>query len=169
MMYSVGDKVVHPGHGPGVVRGVEFRQVIVEEKQYYVVEMLTGGTTLMTPVAKAEQIGLRLAVSGETLERLLSLLSEPPEPLPGDFRQRQNAIEERLKQSDVFVTTAVLRDLTWHGHSNGLTKRDRQLLQRAEELVGSELALIREIEVKAAIEQLQAIVGEAIQTQEDEN
>lgn len=168
-MYSVGDKVVHPGHGPGVIRGVEFRQVIVEEKQYYVVDMLTGGTTLMTPVDKADQIGLRLAVSGETLERLLSLLTELPEPLPGDFRQRQNDIEERLKQGDVFVTTAVIRDLTWHGHSNGLTKRDKQFLQRAEELVGSELALIREIEVKAAIEQIQTIVDEVIREQEVED
>lgn len=161
-MYSVGDKVVHPGYGPGVIKGIERRQVIGEEKRYYVIDMLTGGTTLMTPVAQAKNVGLRPALSDAGVKRLLRLLKRPPNALSFDFRERQTFVEERLKESDVFVTAEVMRDMTWYGEIRGLTKRDTQLLQRAEELVAGELALIWDVDVQEAADQVQAILTEAI-------
>ncbi|MFC2037165.1 CarD family transcriptional regulator [Chloroflexota bacterium] len=161
-MYSVGDKVVHPGYGPGVIRDIEHRQVIGEAKRYYVIDMQSGGGTLMTPVAGAEDVGLRPAISSAAVERLFQLLREAPDPLSEDFRERQANVEDRLKIGDVFATAVVLRDLAWHGQAHGLTKRDAQLMQRAEESVGGEVALVREIEAKAAIEHMQALLAEAM-------
>jgi CarD family transcriptional regulator len=162
MMFSVGDKVVHPGYGPGVITGIERRQVIGEAKRYYVIDMLSGGTTLMTPVAQADNVGLRPAINDEQVERLLQLLTAAPGELPDDFRERQADIEERLKEGDVYVSAEVARDMTWFGQRRGLTKRDTQLLQRAQELVGGELALIRGLELKEAISELEAILADAI-------
>ena len=161
-MYSVGDKVVHPGYGPGVIKDIERRQVIGEAKRYYVIDMQAGGGTLMTPVAGADEVGLRPAISNASLRRLFRSLREAPRPLSEDFRERQTEVEERLKVGDIFETARVLRDLAWHGKQHGLTKRDMQLMQRAEELVAGELALIREIEVKAAQDELQASLSEAM-------
>jgi CarD family transcriptional regulator len=161
-MYSVGDKVVHPGYGPGIVKLIERRQVIGEAKRYYVIEMQTGGGTLMTPVAGADTVGLRPAVSTAVIKRLFKVLAEPPQVLASDFRERQEAVEERLKESDVFVVAEVIRDLTWHEASHGLTKRDGQLKQRAEDLLASEIALVKEIDQQEALEDIQATVGEAI-------
>lgn len=164
-MYSVGDKVVHPGYGPGVITGIERRQVIGEAKQYYVIDMLSGGGTLMTPVAGADQIGLRLAISGRTVKKVLGLLTSEPDALSSDFRERQAGIEERLKNGDAFAAAKVMRDLNWYGQVQGLTKRDMQLMQRAEELLAGELALAEETEVKEAIDQVQAILAEAVRDQ----
>jgi CarD family transcriptional regulator len=161
-MYSIGDKVVHPGYGPGVIKDIERRQVIGEAKRYYVIDMQAGGGTLMTPVAGADDVGLRPAISNASLRRLFRSLKETPRPLSEDFRERQTEVEEQLKIGDVFETARVLRDLAWHGQEHGLTKRDMQLLQRAEELVAGEMALIRETEVKAAQDELQAILSEAM-------
>jgi CarD family transcriptional regulator len=145
-----------------VVVSIEHRQVLGEAKQYYVIDMLSEGGTLMTPVEGAKEVGLRPAIGVRTVKRLLTLLSQPPSTLSEDFRERQTEVEERLKESDVFVTAEVVRDLTWHGDTHGLTKRDAQLLQRAEQLLGGELALVREIDVKEAIEQVQAVLAEAM-------
>lgn len=161
-MYSVGDKVVHPGYGPGVIRDIERRQVIGKAKRYYVIDMQAGAGTLMTPVAGADDVGLRPAINNAQVNRLLKSLEDPPRALSEDFRERQTEVEEQLKLGDVFLTATLLRDLTWHGQDHGLTKRDMQLVQRAEELVGGELALVRDIDVKEAIEQVQAILAEAI-------
>jgi CarD family transcriptional regulator len=166
-MYSVGDKVVHPGYGPGVIKGIERRQVIGEEKDYYIIEILTGDATLMTPVAQADRVGLRPAMGDASIKRLLELLSEAPDTLSEDFRERQLDIDERLKEGDVFVTAGVMRDMMWYSHFNDLTKRDVQLMQRAEEMVAGELALARGIEVKEALENMQAILQEAINDQEE--
>jgi CarD family transcriptional regulator len=164
-MYSVGDKVVHPGYGPGVIRDVERRQVIGEAKRYYVIDMQAGGGTLMTPVAGADEVGLRPAISHASVKRLYRSLTEPPRSLSEDFRERQTEVEEQLKTGDVFETARVLRDLAWHGQDHGLTKRDMQLMQRAEELVAGEVALVKEIEVKTAQDEVQAILSEAMREQ----
>jgi CarD family transcriptional regulator len=161
-MYTVGDKVVHPGYGPGVIRDIDRRDMMGEPKRYYVIDMQDGGATLMTPVAKAEDVGLRLAISKPSLKRLFRSLSQSPHRLSEDFKERQAEIEDQLKAGDIYVTAEVLRDLTWHGQEHNLTKRDTELLQRAEDLIASEVALVEGIDVKAAIEQLQATLAEAV-------
>jgi CarD family transcriptional regulator len=166
-MYAVGDKVVHPGYGPGVIKGIERRQVIGEEKDYYIIEILTGDATLMTPVAQADKVGLRPALGDASVRRVLEVLSEAPDSLSENFRERQLDIDERLKEGDVFVTARIMRDMAWYSHSNDLTKRDVQLMQRAEEIVAGELALAKGIEVKEALEDMQAILEDAINDQED--
>jgi CarD family transcriptional regulator len=168
MMYAVGDKVVHPGHGPGVIRGIERRQVIGEEKDYYIIEILTGDATLMTPVAQADKVGLRPALGDASIRQIFKVLAEAPDTLSEDYRERQLDIDERLKQGDVFVVAKAMRDMAWYGHSNDLTKRDVQLMQRAEEMIASELALVRGIEVKEALEDMQAVLEEAISDQEED-
>jgi RNA polymerase-interacting CarD/CdnL/TRCF family regulator len=70
-----------------------------------------------------------------------------------------------LKEGDIFVAARVIRDLTWHGQSQGLTKRDTQLVQRAEDLVATELSLVEGIEVQEAVRQLQTVLEEAIDAQ----
>ncbi len=167
-MYSVGDKVIHPGYGPGIIRDVERRQVIGEAKRYYVIDMQSGGGTLMTPVAKADDVGLRPAVSLALLEKLLRSLTETPQALSEDFKERQTEVEERLRIGDVFTTAEALRDLAWHGQLHNLTKRDTQLMQRAEELVAGEVALVEEIDLKAAHEQIQAILAKAVREEADQ-
>jgi CarD family transcriptional regulator len=161
-MYAVGDKVVHPGYGPGVITAIERREVLAEAKRYYVIEMLGGVGTLMTPVAQADKVGLRLAVSGSSLERLLNSLTKRPRTLPADYRERQLEIEERLKQGDIFVTAKAIRDLAWYGHVHDLTRRDAQLMQRAEELLAAELALVEDVEIKVALDRVQTVVAQAM-------
>ena len=162
-MFSVGDKVMHPGHGPGVITGVETRQVIGDAKEYYIIEMLAEGGTLMTPVARAEEIGLRPAIDLEAVERLFGLFAELPTTLSSDFRERQDEIEERLKVGDVFTAAEVLRDLVWYSQERGLTERDTKLMQRAEESLGGELALVYDIEMDQAIKKVQARLTEIIE------
>lgn len=161
-MYSVGDKVVHPGYGPGVITGIERRQMVTEPKRYYVINMLAGGGTLMTPVAKADTVGLRPAIGEKAVKRLLRSLTEEPGTLANDFRERQFQVEELLKEGDVFTTAQVLRDLAWHDQVHGLTKRDLQLMQRAEELLAGEVALVEGIEIKEAVDRVHDIVTEAM-------
>jgi CarD family transcriptional regulator len=162
MAYLVGDKVVHPGYGPGTITSIEHRQVVGEAKKYYVIDMLNEGGTLMTPVERAAEIGLRPALGDRAMKRLLKSLSTPPGTLSTDFRERQTDVEERLKEGDIFATAEVVRDMAWHGQVHGLTKRDTQLRQRAEQLLAGELALVREIDVKEALEEVQAILADAI-------
>jgi CarD family transcriptional regulator len=167
-MYSVGDKVVHPGYGPGIIKGIERRQVIGEAKDYYIIDILTGDATLMTPVGQADNVGLRPAISDDSVERLFRLLSDAPRELSSDFRERQEEVDERLKEGDIFVTATVLRDMAWYSQGSDLTKRDTQLMQRAEDLVAGELALVRGTDVQGALDFLRDFLAKTTQAPEEE-
>lgn len=161
-MYAVGDKVVHPGYGPGVVTAVEKRQLIGEAQQYYVIDMLSGGGTLRTPVSQAEKIGLRLAISQASVDKLLAVLTQPPRTLPKDFRERQSEAEDRLKGGDLFAIVQVVRDLAWYDRVHGMTRRDTRLMQQAEDLLAAELALVKDIGMKEALDQIHTAVSDAM-------
>lgn len=157
---------MHPGYGPGVIRGVERREMLGEEKEYYLIEMLGAGGSLMTPVAKADEIGLRPAIDNETVRALLRSLSDQPMELSKDFRERQVDVEERLKEGDVFVAASIIRDLAWYRKDQGLTKRDAQLMQRAEELVAGELALVGDVDLEDALLQVQTTMETVVNEKE---
>jgi CarD family transcriptional regulator len=167
-MYSVGDKVVHPGYGPGIITGVERRQVVGDPKDYYVIQMLAEGGTLMTPVARADELGLRRALDRQALDHLLELMHTPPATLSSDFRERQANIEERLKGADLEAAVEVMRDLVWHDEVHRLTERDSKLLQRAEVLLAGEMALIEDIDIDQARSRLQARMAKIVATEGEE-
>jgi CarD family transcriptional regulator len=168
MTFSVGDKVVHPSYGPGVIKEIERRQIIGEAKRYYVIDMLSQSGTLMTPVSQAEQVGLRPVIGDTSLKRLLKLLAIEPSSLLDGFRERETEVEERLNEGDLFFAAEVVRDLVRYGHDHSLTSRQTQLMQRAEKLLAGELALVKEIEIKEAQDQVRTIVTEAVHAQRDD-
>jgi CarD family transcriptional regulator len=116
MQYSVGDKVVHPHHGPGRIAGIEHKDILAGSKIYYVIEIPGQGLTLYMPIGKADAVGVRPAMSQSRFPRLLSMLRGNPHLLPEDYRERQEQICAQLKTGRVIELARVVRDLTWHQH-----------------------------------------------------
>jgi CarD family transcriptional regulator len=136
MQYSVGDKVVHPQHGPGRIAGIEHRAILAGTKGYYVIEIPGQGLTLHMPVGKADEAGMRLAMSQARFPRVLSALGGRPHQLPEDYRERQEKICAQLK------TARVVRDLTWHRQRAHLTRVDSGYLKQGRDLLAAEMALV---------------------------
>ena len=57
MPFSVGDKVVHPHHGPGWIAGIEHRELLDGTKRYYVIEVPGQRLTVHIPVGKVDEVG----------------------------------------------------------------------------------------------------------------
>ncbi|MGD9404572.1 MAG: CarD family transcriptional regulator [Anaerolineae bacterium] len=142
MQYSVGDKVVHPYHGPGLIASIEQRELLDGTKSYYVIEIPGQALTLYMPVVKAEEVGVRLAMSEARFPRVLSTLSAKPCLLSADYRERQERICAQLKTRRVMELARVVRDLTWHRHRAHLTKRDTDYLKQGRDLLVAEMSLV---------------------------
>jgi CarD family transcriptional regulator len=142
MQFSVGDKVVHPHHGPGWIAGIELRELLDGTKSYYVIEIPGQGLTVHMPVRKADEVGMRLAMSQSRLPRVLSMLRSRPHLLPEDYRERQEQIWAQLKSGRVMQLARVIRDLTWHRERAHLTKVDSDYLRQGRELLAAEMALV---------------------------
>ena len=142
MSFLVGDKVVHPHHGPGWIAGIESRELLDETKRYYVIEIPGQGLTVHMPVRKADEGGMRPAMSQSSFPRVLSMLRGKPRPLPEDYRERQEQIWAQLKTGRVMQLAKVVRDLTWHQERAHLTKTDSDYLKQGRELLAAEMALV---------------------------
>ena len=149
-MFDIGDKVVHPTHGAGQVTGIEKQDLLEQYQRYYVIDLAVDGRTLMIPVSNAEEIGLR-SVSQETaLSKVWRTLSRTGEELSDDYKKRQERIREKLKTGDVIKVAEVIRDLSTLKREDHLTSFDTKLLERAQQFLASEVALVEEVQVSEA-------------------
>jgi CarD family transcriptional regulator len=117
MQFSVGDKVVHPLHGPGQIAGLVSRESIDGPRSYYVIDMPGQGLTLHVPVQKAEDVGIRPVMPQSMLVQILSILRSTPCQLPDDFKLRQGQLDAQYRTGEVLPLARLVRDLTWYGPS----------------------------------------------------
>lgn len=142
MQYSVGDKVVHPFHGPGWIAGIEHREILDGVKGYYVIEIPDQGLILHMPVGRVEEMGVRPALPLCRVPQVLSMLGGKPQRLPEDYRERQERICAQLRTRRVMQLARVVRDLTWHRRRAHLTKIDSDYLKQGRDLLVAEMALV---------------------------
>jgi CarD family transcriptional regulator len=162
MQFSVGDKVVHPHHGPGRVAGVERWELIDGPKRYYVIEIPGQGLTVHIPVSKADEVGVRLAMPQSRLPQVLSMLRGKPHPLPEDYKERQEQIWAKLRTGRVMQLARVVRDLTWHRERAHLTRKDSDYLRQGQELLAAEMALASGDAVSDASKLIEATMTAAV-------
>jgi len=142
MQFSVGDKVVHPHYGPGAIAGIESKELMDGPKHYYVIEMAGQGLTVQVPVGRADEVGLRLAMSRARLPQVLIILQRKPHLLPQDYRERQERIGAQLRTGRASQLAMAVRDLTWHRKLAHLTKTDTDNLRQGSDLLAAEMALV---------------------------
>ena len=61
MEFNIGDKIVYPMHGAGVIEAIEERIIMGEKKKYYILSIPVGNMSVMIPMDNAEKIGVREA------------------------------------------------------------------------------------------------------------
>lgn len=163
-MFEVGDKVVHPAHGAGVVVSIESKEIVERFNQYYIIDLVAADRQLMVPVKNAEAIGLRPIVSEAKMRRTLDALQSPPGYLPHNFRERQTYIGGKLKSGEVTSVAEVVRNLFWLNWQKGLSSTESRLFERAKQILAGELALVRGVAVGGAVKEIDDLLSSAALT-----
>lgn len=158
---SIGDKVVHPLYGVGTLVSVVERRNNGAPSECYVVKLIGDKGRLETPVAKAEELGLRRVVSKRSRRELSSVLMEHPKTLADDYRKRRRDIADRLREGSFAEVGRVVRDLAWRAEEGKATVGDRKLLERARELLAAELAASADIGQEEAIARIESVLERA--------
>lgn len=161
-MFKVGDAVVHPVRGAGVVIGIEERQRRGDDSLYYRIELLgQPAIRLMLPVSVAEEIGLRRAVSRARLEEVWETLCGNPQTLPGDNNERYQLLREKLRGGDVFQVAEVVRDMASRQQGErGLTTVGKRLYEESLTLLAAEVAAAQDSCLTDAESQIRGMLRE---------
>ncbi len=162
MQFSVGDKVVHPHHGPGRITAIERKEFVDGLKRYYVIEIPSQGLTLYVPRQKVDKVGVRLAMTPAKLSRVLDTLRSSPHRLPKDYKERQEYVQEKLRTGRPIPLAEVVRDLTWHRLHAHLTRKDADYLQWGRDFLAGEMALASDTEITEIDEGIDAALALAM-------
>ncbi len=144
-MYNVGDKVVYPVHGAGIVEAIESREVAGRSRQYYILNLPFSALRVMVPLEEAEKIGLRDVMSAEDSERVLRILEEGGEgqkPAADKWSQRFRSQMGKIKTGDVYELAEIVRGLNRRDRRKPLAAGEKKLFEQAREILLSELWLV---------------------------
>ena len=140
MTFEIGDKVIYPNHGLGVVQKIESRTIMGMTCGFYQLRMVSNETTVLVPVENADSVGLRKAVGNSEVDRLYSLLGDGKIDTGQNWKGRFKDNSDRMRTGSLFDVVEVLKSLSYLSRSKNLSFREKRMLDRAKFLVVSEIA-----------------------------
>lgn len=144
VMFSIGDLVVHPMHGAGVIDDIVQEKISGVVKEYYVFKMPVGGLVLKIPIANSQVIGIRGIISKTEAETLLSAIPELTVESNANWNKRYQENMLRLKSGDLYEVARVVKALMYRDLQRGLSTGERKMLHSARQIMLSEIVLVEE-------------------------
>jgi RNA polymerase-interacting CarD/CdnL/TRCF family regulator len=112
---------------------MEERTVNGNTSMYYVIE--AADLTIWVPADENLASRLRAPSSAAGFRAVISILSEPAQVLPSDYRQRSHQLQSMLRDGGVEARCRVIRDLSAYRHKRGWSDHDRTLMKSAEKVL----------------------------------
>ena len=167
-MLGAGDKVFHPRHGFGAISGLSRHDPrhpvqdaasvdISSEEDYYDIQLLEGGT-LLVPVSRADQVGLRPLTNG--VETVMKRLHSPAQTLPQDARKRAAELQARGQNGEPTALADAVRDMVTHTRGRTLRDSEKLWLEKACACLVTEAALVDRIPKSEARASILAFVAQ---------
>ncbi len=163
-MFKVGDKIVYPMHGAGVIETIEERAILDEKQSYYIIKM-PGEVKVMVPTSKAEEIGVRNIIDKETAGKVINVLEQDSTEMSLKWNKRYRDNVERMKSGDIFEVADIVRNLTFKQKEKGLSTTEKKMLVNAKQILVSELVLAEH----ATQDEVENLVNSKIELSFEEN
>ncbi|MFO0684012.1 MAG: CarD family transcriptional regulator [Sandaracinus sp.] len=143
--FKVGDHAVYPARGVAEIVSIEEKDIAGKRQSFYVLRLLDTDHKIMVPVANAASIGLRKPISEGEIRRIFQILKVKDVPIDTQtWNRRQRAFVEKLSTGSVFEVAEVMRDLERvKDVKDALSFSERQMLERARQLLIKEIAVSR--------------------------
>jgi len=159
-MFNIGDKIVYPMHGAGVIESIEEKEILGKKRKYYVMRMPIGDMKVMIPVDNVEEIGIREVIDRDELEKVLTILQGDKTKMPQNWNRRYRVNMERIKSGDIFEIAAVVRNLMIRDEEKGLSTGERKMLNSAKQMLISEIVLVSDGDE----EKIEDLIDDAVKT-----
>ena len=147
-MFKVGDKIVYPMHGVGVIESIGKKTVLGKRDEYYIITIVNSGMKVMIPVKNAENIGIRSVIQKKEISKVLNILKKTNQATEEDWKLRYQNNIDKVKSGSIMKVAEVLRDLYQRGKEKDLSIMERKLYENAYQFVIYEIAFSKNVEVE---------------------
>lgn len=153
-MFSIGEKIVYPMYGAGVVEGVEEKEIDGVNEKYYIINIPYGNLKIRVSAKKAETVGLRKIYDGSYVINVMKSVSDMPIITIENWNQRYKENMEKIKTGNFSEVALVVRNLILREKDRGLSGAEKKMLNSAKQIILSEIVFSQNIEKDKAEELL---------------
>jgi CarD family transcriptional regulator len=144
--FHIGDKVVYPNHGVGVIEQISSRTIGTNVEQFYLLKIQANSLKVMVPFNNVGTVGLRRVVKNGDIQKILDFLTDGECDNNSDWKYRFKENSDRMRTGSLFDVAAVLKGLLQVNQAKPLSFREKKMLERARYLLVSELAMAKNCE-----------------------
>lgn len=139
--YEIGQYVVYPLQGVGVIKNIEEKTLRGNSENYYIVYIEVSDMTIMIPVNRSDELGLRSIVDKKTAKKAIDNISKLKETVPPDWKARQQMNIDFLKDGSIESVAKVVKILYSRSKQKELPVQERKLYDNALNLLINESSL----------------------------
>jgi len=145
-MFVIGDRIVYPMHGAGIIEQIEEKQILGEVRKYYILKVPCGDMKIMIPTESSQEIGVRAVISVDEIGEVIHVLSADSTEMSNNWNRRYRENMEKLKTGDIYNVAEVVRNLMRTDKEKKLSTGEKKMLSNAKQILISEIILVKDID-----------------------
>lgn len=159
-MFNIGDKIVLPMHGAGVIEAIEEKEILGNRRKYYILRIPLDDLKVMIPLDNIDGVGIRQIISKDEVEGILAVLEANETKMPQNWNRRYRANIDRMKTGDIYEVAEVVRNLVLRDREKSLSTGERKILNNARQILVSELILATDLSVEEVNQMIEDAIRE---------
>jgi CarD family transcriptional regulator len=157
--FQINQEVVYPSQGVGKIVAIIDKEFKNNKVPYYVIYLEVSDMTIMTPVSKAGDLGIRSIVSPDEAMKALNFIGEDYEPIPSDWKIRYQMNLDLLKKGSIMDIASIVRSLYHRSKIKELPIMERKLYDSALKLLEDEISF----SIQKTREEVEAMIFEKLE------
>jgi len=157
--FKVNQKIVYPSQGVGKIIEIKEKKFNDETLLYYVMYLEVSDMTIMVPVNRCTELGIRAIVSAEEALEALKTIGEDFEPITSDWKLRYQMNLDLLKKGTISDIAMIVRSLYHRSKVKELPILERKLYDSAKKLLEDEISFA----LDKSLEEVEALIHEKLE------
>ena len=145
MGFKIGDKVVYPNHGIGVIEQIEMRDIGDKDAEFLRLRIMANDSMVMVPRRNTDNVGLRRIVSRKEIDEVFDVLKDNTVKVFDDWKGRFQENSDKMRSGAIDEVARVFKSLSHLALQKTLSYRERRMLDRARYLIVSEIAEVSKL------------------------
>lgn len=157
-MFHIGDKIVHPLHGAGIIADIVERTIDGVPARYFALRLALDDTEVFLPLGSCDRLGIRPVCTREQAQTVVCKLDTVTVPPAKSWNRRYRENMQRIRSGDLLEVAQVIKSLAARDRERGLSTGEKKMLLSARHIMESELAYALEL----SPEQAAALINEKL-------
>ncbi len=143
MDFQIGDKVVYPNQGVGIVEQISTRNLTGQPEMFYLLKLNASSLRVMVPTSSVANVGLRRVARNTEIGTILGYLEKGRVKAPQDWKGRFKENSEKMRNGSLQDVAEVFKSLLLLNQAKPLSFREKKMLDRSWQLLVDEIAIAR--------------------------